>query len=60
MHPDVSEILYTEEQLSEAVKKLGAKISEDYRGKNLCMVAVLKSATCCMMFLRSSICEMSL
>ena len=44
MHPDITEILYTEEQLSEAVKKLGAQISEDYRGKNLCMVAVLKGS----------------
>lgn len=44
IHPDVSEILYTEEQLATVVRDLGARISEDYMGKNLFMVSVLKGS----------------
>ncbi len=44
MHPDISEILYTEEDLQKAVKELGQKLSVDYAGKNLFMVAVLKGS----------------
>lgn len=44
MHPDISEILYTEEDLQKAVKELGKQLSEDYAGKNLFMVAVLKGS----------------
>lgn len=44
IHPDVSEILYTEERLATVVRDLGARISEDYTGKNLFMVSVLKGS----------------
>lgn len=44
IHADVSEILYTEEQLSAIVKRMGARISADYRDKNLFMVSVLKGS----------------
>ncbi len=44
MHKDIAEILYTEEMLSEAVSKLGKQISEDYNGKNLFLVSVLKGS----------------
>lgn len=44
MHPDISEILYTADELHEAVAKLGAQLSRDYEGKNLFMVAVLKGS----------------
>ncbi len=44
LHPDVAEILFTEEQLATAVRELGARISRDYTGKNLFMVSVLKGS----------------
>lgn len=44
MHGDIEEILYTKEDLADIVKRLGNRISEDYKGKNLFMVAALKGA----------------
>ena len=44
MHPDLESILYTEQQLAEAVQALGRKITEDYQGKELVMVCILKGA----------------
>ena len=44
MHGDIAEILYTKEDLADIVKRLGNRISEDYKGKNLFMVAALKGA----------------
>ena len=44
MHQDISEILYTEEDIQGVVTTLGKKISEDYKDKNLFMVAVLKGS----------------
>ncbi|HEY5575184.1 MAG TPA: phosphoribosyltransferase family protein, partial [Clostridiaceae bacterium] len=41
---DIKEILYTEEQIREKVKELGKKISEDYDGKDLVMVGILKGS----------------
>ena len=33
MYQDLESILYTREELAEAVKKLGRRITEDYQGK---------------------------
>lgn len=44
MHPDISEILYTENELKNAVEAMGRQISRDYEGKNLFLVAVLKGS----------------
>lgn len=44
IHDDIQEILYTEEELRDIVKRLGQRISEDYKDKNLFMVAALKGA----------------
>ena len=44
MHGDIEEILYTKEDLADIVKRLGNRISEDYKDKNLFMVAALKGA----------------
>lgn len=44
MQDDLACILYSEEQLNEIVKNLGARISEEYKDKNLLMVSVLKGS----------------
>lgn len=44
MHSDISEILYAENDLKNAVEALGKQISVDYADKNLFMVAVLKGS----------------
>ncbi len=41
---DIKKVLLTKEQLSEIVKKLGEQISNDYKGKNLMIVGVLKGS----------------
>lgn len=41
---DVKEILLTEEHIKEIIKDLGRRISEDYKGKNLLLVSVLKGS----------------
>lgn len=44
MNEDVKEVLLTEEQIQEIVSDLGKRITEDYRGKNLVLVSVLKGS----------------
>ena len=44
MHPDAKEILFTEEELKIKVKELGDAISNDYRGKDLLVIGILKGA----------------
>ncbi|QSO47951.1 hypoxanthine phosphoribosyltransferase [Alicyclobacillus mengziensis] len=44
MHPDLEEILFTEEQLMNAVGELGTQLSQDYAGKNPLFICVLKGA----------------
>lgn len=44
MNEDLKEVLLTEEQIREIVEGLGKKITEDYRGKNLVLVSVLKGS----------------
>jgi len=41
---DIKEFLYTEEQISAKVQELGKKISEDYDGKDLVLVGILKGS----------------
>lgn len=41
---DIREVLITEEELKEIVAQLGKKITEDYKGKNLFLITVLKGA----------------
>jgi hypoxanthine phosphoribosyltransferase len=41
---DIEQILYSEEQIVEKVKSLAEKISEDYYGKELIVVGVLKGS----------------
>ena len=44
MEQDIQEILYSQEYLSKIVQEMGRQISEDYKGKNLLMVSVLKGS----------------
>lgn len=44
MKNDVKEILYSEVQLNERVEELAARISADYKGKDLLLIGVLKGA----------------
>ena len=44
LHPDVSSILLSEEDIHEIVARVGAQITEDYRDKNPLIVAVLRGA----------------
>ena len=41
---DIKEVLIDQETLQKRVKELGKQISEDYRGKNLVLVSVLKGS----------------
>ena len=44
MEQDIREVLFSEEYLAEVVQEMGRKISEDYKGKNLLLVSVLKGS----------------
>ena len=44
LHADIGEVLVTEEAIQARVRELGARISEDYRGRNLTLVSVLKGS----------------
>ena len=44
LRDDIKEVLLSEEEINEIVKKLGKQISEDYKGKNLVLVSVLKGS----------------
>lgn len=44
VHPDLDKIFVTQEELAARNKELAAQINEDYRGKNVVLVAVLKGA----------------
>ncbi len=43
-HEDLESILITAEQIKEKVAQLGAQISQDYKGKDLLLIAVLKGS----------------
>lgn len=44
MLKDIKDVYYSEEKLQSIVKDLGRRISEDYKGKNLLLVSVLKGS----------------
>lgn len=44
MHKDVERVLVSEEELKAKVAELGKQISEDYRGKPLLLVCILKGS----------------
>lgn len=45
VHEDIKKVLLTEEQIRKRVAELGAQISEDYAGKELVVIFVLKGAS---------------
>jgi hypoxanthine phosphoribosyltransferase len=45
MFADLSEVLFTEEQIKNAVRDLGASVSRDYRGKNPLLICILKGSS---------------
>lgn len=44
IHDDIERVLITEEELAAKVKELGRQITQDYQGKNLMLVSVLKGS----------------
>lgn len=48
MQKDIKNILISEEEISKRVKELGKQLTEEYRGKDLLVVGILKG---CMLFL---------
>lgn len=44
MKNDIGKILLNEEEIDKIVSDLALRISEDYRGKNLCLLCVLKGS----------------
>ncbi|URZ03390.1 hypoxanthine phosphoribosyltransferase [Clostridium felsineum] len=44
MREDIKEILLDEEKINDKVKELGKKISEDYKGKDLILIGILKGS----------------
>ena len=44
MHKDIESIVYSEQVLAERIEALGKQISEDYKGKKLIVVGVMKGA----------------
>lgn len=45
LYKDLESIMYTKEQLREAVEKLGRRITEDYRGRKPVFICILKGAS---------------
>lgn len=44
MHPDMKEVIFTEERIRARVRELGEAISRDYAGESVLLVAVLRGA----------------
>ena len=44
VHPDVAEVLLTREQIAGRIAELGARIDEDYAGRDVLCVGILKGA----------------
>jgi len=42
---EIEKVLFTEQEIKECVKALGAELTRDYKGKNPLMLCVLKGAT---------------
>jgi len=41
--PNIERVIYTEQQIQRRIREVAAEVSEKYRGRNLKLIAVLKS-----------------
>jgi hypoxanthine phosphoribosyltransferase len=48
MHNDIKSILISEEELAKRIKEMGEQLTQDYKGKDLMVVGILKG---CMLYL---------
>lgn len=44
IHPDIQDVIYSEERIQERIREIGAEISRDYAGRQVLLVAVLRGA----------------
>jgi hypoxanthine phosphoribosyltransferase len=44
MHKDVTQVLFSEEEIAACVKRMGAQISADFAGERILLITVLKGA----------------
>jgi hypoxanthine phosphoribosyltransferase len=44
MYNDIKDVLLTEDQIKEKIKELAARITEDYKGKDLLVLGILKGS----------------
>jgi len=44
MHPDLEEVLFSEEQIADCVTRLGSRLAADYKDKQPLLICVLKGA----------------
>ncbi len=44
LHPDIKEVLYTEEEIAKVTKDLGAVLTEEYKDKYPLVIGILKGA----------------
>lgn len=44
MQNDIKEVLFSQEEIAEKVSELGKRISEDFKGKNVMLISVLKGS----------------
>ena len=44
IHPDIEQVLYTEEQLRDRVREVGAQIAADYAGREPMLISVLRGS----------------
>ena len=45
---DIKEVLLSEEEINSIVERIAGEINEDYKGKNLLLVCILKGSVCFM------------
>lgn len=44
MRKDIKEVLFTEQQIRDKIREIGKKISDEYKGKDLILVGILKGS----------------